>query len=343
MRQLLNTLFVTTAESYLSLENENVVVNLEGGTAKKFPLRLFEQIYYFGFKGISPALMGECAKKGIALCIFNPHGRFQARVTGRKYGNVLLRKEQYRISDDLQKSCLIARNFIVGKIYNSRGLLERAKRDHPLAVNVDSLNAASKNMLSIAQLARSCTDMDKLRGYEGEAASIYFANFNDMILQLKDFFRFSERIKRPPLDPVNSLLSFVYVMLANDCASALEGAGLDPYVGFLHRDRPGRPSLALDLMEEFRSVWADRLVLTLINNRVVNSKSFEMQENGAVLLTKDARKAIFDLWQDKKRVAITHPFLQEKVQWGLVIFLQAQLLARHIRGDLDQYPVFMWK
>lgn len=343
MRHLLNTLYILTEDVYLSLENENIVVNKDNVVLKRFPLRMFEQILYFGYKGASPALMGECAKCNISLCFYTPYGRFLARVTGKHYGNVLLRKEQYRISDDEVKSCLMARNFIVGKIYNARSVLERAKRDHPLSVDVAALNSASHEMLEIARVTKNVENLDTLRGLEGEAASIYFANFNGLILHGKDFFNFTTRVKRPPTDPVNALLSFAYTILANDCAAALEGVGLDPYVGFLHRDRPGRISLALDLMEELRSAFADRFVLTLINNRVVNKKSFDIQEDGAVLLKDEARRSFLNAWQERKKETITHPFLGEKIPWGLVPFVQAQLLTRVLRGDLEEYPCFMWK
>lgn len=343
MRHLLNTLFVLKEDAYLSLENDNVVISQGDAVLKRIPLNILEQILYFGYKGVSPALMEACSKKNTALCLYRPSGRFIARVNGRQYGNVLLRKTQYRISDDLTASCLIARNFIVGKIYNSRSVLERAKRDHGLVLDGEKLSDASREVFSIARIAKNCTDLDTLRGLEGQAASIYFSLFDMLILQNKHYFKFNCRIKRPPVDAVNAMLSFAYTLLANDCASALEGVGLDPYVGFLHRDRPGRISLALDLMEEFRSIVADRFVLTLINNRLVNPKSFNVQENGVVLMTETARKSFLNAWQEKKRDTITHPFLAEKISWGLVPFVQAQLLSRVLRGDLEEYPCFLWK
>ena len=343
MKHLLNTLFVLTPETYLSLENENVVVNLESDILGRFPLHTLEQIYYFGYKGASPALMGKCARYGIGLSFFTPNGRFLAKVLGEMHGNVLLRKEQYRISDDTNKSCLLARNFITGKILNSRSFVERIRRDHALSINDEVLREASRRLLEIAKLTKICTDLELLRGHEGEAASIYFAVFNQLILQNKDFFIFNGRVKRPPKDPVNALLSFVYTVLANDCASALSGVGLDPYVGFMHRDRPGRKSLALDLMEEFRSIYADRFVVYLINNRILSNKSFELQESGSVLLTANARKIVLSEWQDRKKDIITHPFLEEKLPWGLLVHIQAIILARCIRGDLEEYPAYLWK
>lgn len=343
MRHLLNTLFVTSEDIYLSLDNENVVINREATVVKKLPLRMFEQILYFGYMGVSPALLGKCAEYGIAVCFYKPSGRFLARVMGNHNSNVLLRKEQYRISDSEEFSCKIARNFIVGKLYNSHSVLERAKRDHALTVDVANIEQTSRKIMRLTRLARNCTDLAVLRGLEGDAASLYFSQFNELILQNKGYFRFTNRNKRPPADPVNALLSFAYTILANDCAAALEGAGLDPYVGFMHRDRPGRLSLALDLMEEFRSIIADRFVLTLINNRVINEKSFNNQENGSVLLNDDGRKTFFEAWQKRKQDVIMHPFLQEKIPWGLVPFVQAQLLARYIRGDIDEYPSYLWK
>lgn len=343
MKHLLNTLFVTSADTYLALENGNIVIMQDSNILRRFPLHMFEQILYFGYKGASPALMGECAKRGIGLSFFNQYGRFLTKSSGNQYGNVLLRKKQYRTSDSETESCLIARNFIVGKIYNSRGILERFYRDHSMSVDTTKLKADSKNMLSLARKARLITDLDELRGIEGEAASIYFSNFNNLILQNKNYFWFKSRVKRPPTDAVNALLSFAYTILANDCASALNGVGLDPYVGFLHRDRPGRVSLALDLMEELRSVFADRFILTLINNRMVNKNDFELQENGSIFLNDNGRKIFFNAWQERKREIITHPFLDEKISWGLVPFIQAQLLSRFLRGDLEEYPSFMWK
>ena len=343
MRRLLNTLYILTEDTYLSLENDNIVVNQDNKVLGRFPLNLFENILYFGYKGASPALMGECANRNISLCFYKPSGKFLARIVGKQYGNVLLRKKQYRVSDDENKSCEIARNFIVGKVFNSRAVLERAKRDHGLSIDVNLMSEVSRELLNLAKTAKNCTDLNVLRGFEGEAASLYFAQFDMLILQNKGYFSFKGRVKRPPVDPVNAMLSFAYTLLANDCASALESVGLDPYVGFLHRDRPGRLSLALDLMEELRSTFADRFVLTMINNRIVNKKSFITQENGAVLLTDTARKEFLNAWQERKKIVITHPFIEEKIPWGLVPFVQAQLLARFLRGDVSEYPSFLWK
>lgn len=343
MRKLLNTLYVMSENTYISLENENVIVSADDKILGRFPLHTLEQIVYFGYRGASPALMGACAKFAINLSFYNFNtGRFLARVCGETHGNVLLRKEQYRISDDLHRSCTIARNFIAAKIFNSRSVLNRAKRDHPLSVDVAKIEEASYALFSACKQVRKEEKLDSLRGFEGDAANVYFGLFDDLILQNKEYFKFNGRVKRPPTDAVNALLSFVYTILANDCASALEGVGLDAYVGFMHRDRPGRKSLALDLMEELRGVYADRFVLTLINNRIVTPKDFVQQESGAVKMTDDARKMLLTQWQERKKDVITHPFLGEKIPWGLVPHIQALLLARYIRHDLDEYPAFMW-
>ena len=287
--------------------------------------------------------MGACVERNIALSFIKPSGRFLARVTGKSYGNVFLRKEQFRISDNLERSNQIARNFILGKVYNSRWVIERATRDYALRLDVEKLKNVSKDLVNTLKLIDTARNLEQLRGYEGEAATRYFSVFDDLILQQKENFFFHNRNKRPPMDNVNAMLSFMYTILAHDVASALETVGLDPYVGFLHKDRPGRISLALDLMEELRSVCVDRFVISLINKRVVNKKGFVEKENGAVFMNDDTRKIILHAWQSKKQEVITHPFLKEKMQWGLVPYVQAMLLARFIRGDLDGYPPFMWK
>lgn len=343
MRKLLNTLFVTSEDKYLALENENVVVMSGEEKAAQFPLLMLEGIVSFSYKGASPALMGACAKRGIQLCFMTPRGRFLARICGEDRGNVLLRKKQYRISDDETASCLIARNFIFGKVYNSRWILGRALRDHALRIDADAVKLAAGQLSERLSTISQSESLETLRGLEGEAASRYFAVFDQLILNQKDAFVFEDRNRRPPEDPVNAMLSFTYTLLANDCAAALESVGLDSYVGFLHRDRPGRASLALDLMEELRGVFAERAVLSLINTREITKKHFEKQAGGAVYLNEEGRKILLNAWQAKKREQITHPYLGEKVYWGLVPYIQALLLARHLRGDLDAYPPFLWK
>lgn len=343
MRKLLNTLYVTSPNTYLSLDGENIVILKENIEISRIPLHNLEGIVAFGYTGASPALMGACAKRNIALSFMKQSGRFLARVVGEVRGNVTLRKAQYRISDSTEESNKIAKNFILGKIYNARWVIERATRDYAVRLDVDKLKKVSKTLVNSLKLIEESQNLDQLRGYEGEAASQYFSVFDDLILQQKENFYFHNRNKRPPLDNVNAMLSFVYTLLAHDVAAALETVGLDPYVGFLHRDRPGRVSLALDMMEELRSVYADRFVISLINKREINARGFTKKENGAVIMDDDTRKDLLKAWQSKKQETITHPFLQEKIQWGLVPYAQAMLLARFIRGDLDGYPTFMWK
>jgi len=343
MKKLLNTLYVTTADSYLSLDGETVVVLNQEKVLGRIPLHNLEGIMAFGYTGASPALMGECAKRNISLCFLKPNGNFLARVTGKVYGNVILRKEQYRISDNPELACKFAKNFIIGKVFNARWIIERVTRDHPLNVDCAKLKKVSAQLQNFIELIKNCSSNDQLRGYEGEAASLYFSVFDDMILQQKDHFYFNGRNKRPPMDRVNALLSFVYTLLANNTASALEAVGLDPYVGFLHTDRPGRVSLALDLMEELRPVIADRFVLSLINKRIINGDGFIVRENGSVEMTDETKKIILTQWQNRRKEKISHPFLEEKMEWGLVPYVQALLLARTIRNDLDSYPPFMWK
>ncbi|MDO4732497.1 MAG: type I-C CRISPR-associated endonuclease Cas1c [Bacillota bacterium] len=343
MRKLLNTLFVTNPESYLALEGESVVIWQEQEKLGQFPLLILEGIHSFSYKGASPALMGACGERGIQLSFLSPKGQFLARSCGKNRGNVLLRKQQYRISDDPAASCLIARNFIFGKIHNCRWSLDRSIRDHGMRVNAEELQSAKGILAGYLPLCLECENLEELRGLEGSAAMVYFAHLDELILNQKEDFFFHKRSRRPPLDRVNAMLSFAYSLLAGDCASALESVGLDSYVGFLHRDRPGRQSLALDLMEELRCIMADRFVITLINNRVLRAEHFETRENGATLLRDDARKKFLSAWQERKKEVITHPYLKEKIPWGLVPYVQALLLARHLRGDLDGYPTFLWK
>lgn len=342
MRKLLNTLYITSEEAYLSLDGENIEVNL-GEVKKAFPLHTIESIICFSYKGASPALMGKCAEYQIQLSFFSPYGKYLASSGKIVNGNVLLRRKQFRIADNDCQALEIAKNFIIGKLYNSKYVLLRCARDHPLQVDVDSLKSASSTIQKYMDNVITVKSTDELRGIEGSTASIYFGVFNEMILQNKNVFHFTSRNRRPPTDNVNALLSLSYSLLGNDCASALMSVGLDPFVGFLHSDRPGRTSLALDLMEELRSVFADRFVLTLINNRVLDKRDFIRHESGAVRLTDDARKLFLTEWQKKKKEELRHPFLEEKITWGLVPYIQAMLLARHLRGDIEQYPPFFWK
>ena len=343
MRQLLNTLFVTSEDIYLSLDGENVVANRDRQELARYPLHTLAGIVSFSYAGASPALMGACAKREVSLAFCTPRGRFLARVTGEASGNVLLRRTQYRIADDPGPCCRLARNMVFGKVYNARWSLERTRRDHGLRVDGQRLADASAQLRQLLPQIRSETALDSLRGLEGAAATVYFGVLDQLILGEKPLFSFQGRSRRPPMDPINALLSFAYSLLANDCAAALESVGLDSYVGFLHRDRPGRVSLALDLMEELRPCMADRFVLTLVNNRVVGEGDFDRRENGAVFLNDAGRRTFLNHWQQRKRETLTHPYLREKVSWGLIPYVQALLLARHLRGDLEEYPPCLWK
>ncbi|WP_219375134.1 type I-C CRISPR-associated endonuclease Cas1c [Bacillus mycoides] len=343
MKKLLNTLFITQPEVYLSLDGDNIVLLKEKEKIGRLPLHNLESIVSFGYTGTSPALMGYCAEKNISLVFLTMYGQFLARVIGKSKGNVILRKKQYRISEDEVISAKIARNFIVGKIYNNKWIIERMTRDYPLRIDVAQFKVISQHLSSIILEVRECENLERLRGLEGQAATSYNKLFDQMILQQKEDFYFNRRSRRPPLDNVNAMLSFAYTLLANDMTSALEGVGLDAYVGFLHRDRPGRVSLALDIMEELRGVCADKFVLSLINKKVINKGDFLKKENGAVIMTDEARKKFLAAWQNKKQEKITHPYLGEKISWGLVPHAQALLLARYLRNDLDEYPPFLWK
>lgn len=343
MRKLLNTLYVTSPDKYLSLDGENIVVLADRKEIGRVPLHNLEGIITFGHTGASPALMGYCAKNNIHLAFLSRNGRFLAEVTGEVRGNVTLRKTQYRISDDELCSAEIAKNMIIGKVYNCRWILERAVRDHSDRVDVERLKKSSLFLQDTLCNLEDCNDLEQIRGFEGNAASNYFDVFDDLILRNKESFYFKNRNRKPPLDNVNAMLSFTYTLLANMTSAALSSAGLDPYVGFLHRDRPGRISLALDLMEELRPVMADRFVLTMVNKQMITPEDFIRKENGAVILKDDARKHVIDAWQNKKQEKIKHPFLDEKIEWGLIPHVQAMLLARYLRGDIDAYPPFMWK
>ncbi|ANY65569.1 subtype I-C CRISPR-associated endonuclease Cas1 [Paenibacillus sp. BIHB 4019] len=343
MKKLLNTLFVTMPDTYLSLDGENIVIKRDDEIAGRYPLHNLEGVCTFGYAGVSPALMGKCAENNIELTFMTRNGRFLARVVGEDKGNVVLRKEQYRISDDERRSAFFARNMILGKVYNSKWVIERALRDHALRMDTERMKQVSASLSETMKLIRGVEQLDILRGLEGTATVQYNSVFDQLILQQKEQFFFHGRNKRPPLDNVNALLSFTYSLLAKDVTAALESVGLDAYVGFLHRDRPGRASLALDMMEELRSVYADRMVLYLINKKVVNDSGFVKKENGAVIMDDDTRKAVLKAWQERKQEKIMHPYLNEKIAWGLVPYAQALLLARHIRGDLDEYPPFFWK
>ncbi|MCM1524987.1 MAG: type I-C CRISPR-associated endonuclease Cas1c [Ruminococcus sp.] len=343
MKKLLNTLYITSPDRYLSLDGENAVITSGGETVGRVPLHNLERIVTFGYTGASPALMGKCGEMGIDLCFMSSSGRFICRVQGEVSGNVLLRRQQYRIADDREKSLSIAKNIIAGKIYNGKWVIERTLRDHSMRIDAEKFKEKSAFLSSAIKNCASCTSHDELRGIEGEAASVYFSVFDDMILGQKEDFVFDTRNRRPPTDNVNAMLSFAYTLATGMCTSSLNAVGLDPFVGFMHTDRPGRRSLALDMVEEFRAVMCDRFVLTLINKKMISAKDFEKRENGSVLMTDEARRTFITSWQNKKNQIITHPFLEEKVEWGMLPYVQSLLLSRFIRGDLDDYPVFLWK
>ncbi len=341
MRKLLNTLYVTTPNAYLSRDGENVVVTVDSIEKFRAPVHNFEGIVCFGYLGASPSLLGLCCERNVPICYLTPSGRFLARVSGRVSGNVLLRRKQYRIAD--AGAPPLAASFVAGKILNSRSVLQRFVRDHGSAPGAPRVAEAAERLLSYWETLKDYADMDALRGVEGDAAREYYAVFDHLVTNPAEAFRFKGRTRRPPLDRVNALLSFFYSLLSQDCASALETVGLDPQVGFLHSDRPGRPSLALDLMEELRPYMGDRFVLTLVNNGQVSPQDFLQKETGAVLMDEETRRRLLAEWQKRKREEVIHPFLEEKVSIGLIPYAQALLLARHLRGDMDDYPPFLMR
>ena len=346
MRRQLNTLYVTTEGAYLHKDGANIVMEVDKEVRARLPVHMLESLVCFGRVLVSSPLLGYCAEQGISTCFLTPNGKFLARVEGPVSGTVLLRREQYRRTDDPLRCAAIVRNVLLGKLHNQRVVLGRALRDHGDKLQPDeevALEHAHKRLDRIADKLLLENSVDMLRGYEGEAAQSYFGVFDHLIRVPSAAMRFKGRSRRPPLDAVNALLSFLYTLVTHDCRSALESVGLDPAVGFLHRDRPGRPSLALDLLEEFRPLLADRLALSLINLRQIGERDFQVMDNGAVLLREESRKTVLTVYQERKREELRHVFLEEKAPIGLFPFLQAQLLARHLRGDLDAYPPFLWK
>ena len=343
MRRLLNTLYITQPDAYLACEGENVLVRLEGETRFRMPMHNLEGIVCFGYAGASPGLMSLCCERGVGLSFLTEQGQFMGRISGSVSGNVLLRREQYRWADDEKIKLRLSKRYLLGKIMNSRAVLSRSMRDHPAAVPNEEGKQSTRRLMHIATHLEDACDISQLMGMEGDAAKVYFSHFNDMVLAKKSDFRFDVRNRRPPLDRFNALLSFAYTLLTHEVTSALESVGLDPQVGFLHGMRPGRPSLALDLMEELRPHFADRLVFTLINRHQVEPDGFVLKENGAVLMDDVTRKTVLTQWQMRKSEELIHPYLEEKLPLGLVPYAQALLLARHIRGDIDDYPPFIWK
>ena len=343
MKKHLNTLFVTTQDSYLAKEGETVVVKADREVKLRVPIHTIGGIVCFGQVGCSPFLMGFCAERNVAISFLTETGRFLAKVQGPVSGNVLLRREQYRRADDNGASADLAKAMVTGKLANCRTVVNRVLRDHPEKVDSGKLEFTAKRLSSSMRKVTGAEDLDRVRGIEGDSANIYFEAFDHFITAQKEDFYFKGRSRRPPKDNVNCLLSFLYVLLMHDLRSALETVGLDPAVGFLHRDRPGRSGLALDMMEEFRPFIADRLALSLINLRKVNKKGFKTDEAGGVTMDDETRKTVLVAYQSRKQDIINHPFLEEKVSIGLLFHIQSMLMARFLRGDLDGYPPFIWK
>ena len=341
MKKLLNTLYVTRQNAYLRKEGETVVVELDKQVLMRLPIHTLAGIVVFGNVMVSPYLFNLCAERGVCVSMFGENGKFLARVEGPVSGNVLLRLAQVRAYEDAARKGDLARSFIIGKIYNARAVLLRRIRDH--GVTELLVGGAERQLDVLRRVKDSSPDAERIRGLEGEAAAAYFECFNELLVTQRDDFSIASRNRRPPMDPMNALLSYLYTLLAHECRGALEGVGLDPQIGFLHEIRSGRPSLALDLMEEFRSALADRLAISLVNLRQVNRGDFTVSETGAVLMSDEARKTVLAAWQKKKQEEIEHPFLKERMPVGLLPHAQALLLARHLRGDLDAYPPFLLK
>lgn len=344
MRRQLNTLYATTDGAWLHKDGANIVMEVDREVRARLPVHMLESLVCIGRIAVSPQLLGFCSEQGITICYLTAQGRFLARVEGPVSGNVLLRREQYRRSDDSARCVAIVRNLLIGKIQNQRAVLARGWRDHKdKLTDVPAFQHALKRLKRITQRLLLESELDLMRGLEGEAAHAYFGVFDQLICVDSALLRFTTRNRRPPRDAFNALLSFLYTLLTHDCRSALETVGLDPAVGFLHRDRPGRPSLALDLAEELRPLLGERLALSLINRKQISPSDFRTFDNGAVLLKDEARKTVLIAYQERKREDLQHAFLGEKIGLGLVPYVQAQLLARHLRGDLDAYPPFLWR
>ncbi len=343
MHKLGNTIYITADDAFLRREHDTMIIEIGGEKRAQLPLVALDSVCVFGYATISPFLTEICTEKGICISIFSPNGKFLARLEGGVCGNVLLRRAQFRLADDPNFCLDVSQSMVAGKIANCRTVLERFKRDNAEKIDcsdIERVSALLKNSLQSLKCARTC---DEIRGIEGESAALYFSIFDKLITAKKNEFSFEGRTRRPPKDPVNAVLSYCYTLLLHDCISALEGVGLDPAVGFLHRDRPGRMSLALDLMEEFRPILSDRMALTLINLQQIDIRGFRKTESGAVEMSDETRKKIIVTYQERKREAIMHPFYDERVEIGLLPHLQARLLARRIRHDAEGYPPFLWK
>ncbi|AEJ20054.1 type I-C CRISPR-associated endonuclease Cas1c [Gracilinema caldarium] len=342
MKKLLNTIYITSPDVFVALDGETIVIKKEETVGTKIPLHNIENIVCFNYIGVSPALMKACVDKNIGLCFLTPYGKFQARIIGPVHGNVLLRKKQYAVSEAIKESLPYCKAFLLGKIGNCRKVLERALRDHEMVVNTKKIKEASDFLKEVLRMIPDCNNLSDLFAFEGSAARAYFGVFNELILQQKEDFLFTDRSRRPPMDNMNALLSFLYTLLAYEVASALETVGLDPYVGFLHQDRPGRISLALDIMEELRPVLADRLALSLVNRKQITGSGFIKKESGGVLMDEETRKTVLQSWQEKKQETLTHPYLKELIPYGLLPYVQSMLLAKSLRNDIDGYPPFFW-
>jgi CRISPR-associated protein Cas1 len=343
MRKLLNTLYVTTQGAWLARDGETLVVRIEKESRLRVPIHTLGSVICFGNVSMTPFAMDLCASNGVAAAFLTEHGRFLARVQGSVAGNVLLRREQYRRADHPEGSAAIAAAVVIGKVANARAVLLRGARERDGDERSEALLRSGARLGQVLDGLGRAESVDQIRGLEGDAARAYFAVFDHLIEASKDHFFFRERSRRPPLDNVNALLSFLYTLLVHDMCAALEAVGLDPAVGFLHRDRPGRPGLALDLMEELRALLGDRLALTLINRQQVRADGFQKTETGAVTMDDTTRKTVLVAFQNRKQEELVHPFLEEKIPVGMIAHAQAMLLARHLRGDLDGYPPFLWK
>ena len=350
MKKLLNTLYITTPEASLTKDGTNIVVSVSGKEVFRIPVQNVQSVITFGYMGVSPGMMKLCADNGVSISFHTPQGKFISRLQGPINGNVLLRTRQYSLLTDHLMASRLASLTVTAKIYNSRVTLRRFVRDYPERQgHAEVIDAANRLGKYYRQTRHTTDDIALLRGIEGESAAVYFKAFRHLILRGEKEFAFNGRNRRPPTDIVNAMLSFGYSLLASDCTAALEGVGLDPAVGYMHTLRPGRPSLALDLMEELRSYIVDRFVLSMINNRQISPSDFHIHtatddpNPASVMLTEAGRKNFLGAWQTKKRTEIIHPFLNEKVSLGLLPHVQAMLLARYLRGDLDDYPVFLSK
>ena len=343
MRKLLNTLHVITQGAYLHRDGETVAIKIGQELKLRIPIHTLEGLVCWGQVACSPPVLGLCCERGVGISFLTEQGKFLARVTGPVSGNVLLRRQQYRMADGADSAMPTVRTIVAAKIANSRVVLLRAAREISDETRQEELRAAANQLSWAGMEAARAPSIEQVRGHEGSAGQAYFSVFDHMIAGDREAFHFNGRSRRPPLDRVNALLSFVYALLRHDIESALESVGLDPAVGFLHTDRPGRPSLALDVMEELRSALADRLVLTLINRRQVRSSGFTEQDGGGIQMDDATRKEVVSSWQLRKQDEIEHPYLKERIPVGLVPYTQALLLARYVRGGLDAYPAFFWR